>query len=75
MNATYFLMVPDRVGATEQLGILLPKLGPDCLLLAGNALSHPADLAAYMTMVEGLPGFCCTIVPAGKGLHVARRRA
>ena len=65
----------DRVGASEQLGILLPKLEPDCLLLADNALSHPAELAAYRTMVEGLPDFCCMVVPTGKGLHVAHRRS
>ncbi len=65
----------DRISASEQLAILLPKLEPDCLLFADNALSHPAELTAYRTMVEGLPGFCCTVVPTGKGLHVAHRRA
>ena len=64
----------DRVGAAWQLGILLPKLEPDCLLLADNALSHPAELASYRTMVEGLPGIRCAVVPTGKGLHVAHRR-
>lgn len=64
----------DRVSALDQLGILLPKLEPDCLLLADNALSHPAELASYRTMVERLPSFCCMVVPIGKDLHVAHRR-
>ena len=64
----------DRVSASEQLDILLPKLAPDCLLLADNALSHPAELAAYRTRVERPPGFCCTLVPVGKDLHVAHRQ-
>ncbi len=65
----------DRVSAPEQLAILLPKLAPDCLLLADNALSHPAELAGYREAVEALPGFHCMVVRTGKGLHVAHRRS
>ena len=36
----------DRVSAPEQLRLLLPKLAPDALLLADNALSHPEEIAA-----------------------------
>lgn len=64
----------DRVSAPEQLALLLPKLAPDCLLLADNALSHAAELAAYVAAVEALPGFVCSTIPVGKGLHVAHRR-
>jgi len=65
----------DRVSAPEQLAVLLPKLAPDCLLLADNALSHPGELAGYRTMVEQLPGFISVLVPTGKGLHLAHRKA
>jgi hypothetical protein len=44
-------------------------------LLADNALSHPAELASYREAVEALPGFVCIVVPTGKGLHIAHRRA
>jgi len=64
----------DRVSAPEQLAILLPKLAPDCLLLADNALSHPAELAGYKAMVEKLPGFVSALVPTGKGLHLSHRK-
>ena len=63
----------DRISAPAQLERLLPKLESDVLLLADNALSHPAEIAGYLRSVSSLPGFVCTIVPVGKGLHVAHR--
>lgn len=63
----------DRWSAPEQLRLLLPKLEADCLLLADNALSHPAEIAGYVAAVTTLPGFSATTVPLGKGLHVATR--
>ncbi|HEY0792987.1 MAG TPA: class I SAM-dependent methyltransferase [Chthoniobacterales bacterium] len=63
----------DRVSAAEQLQLLLPKLEPHLMLLADNALSHPAELAGYLLAVEALPDFITTTVPVGKGLHVAVR--
>ena len=63
----------DRVSAPEQLALLLPKLSPDSLLLADNALSHPQEIAGYLKAVGELPGFTSLIVPVGKGLHVAHR--
>ena len=63
----------DRVSAPSQLRLLLPKLTDDVLLLADNALSHPEEISAYKAMVEALPGFLYTLVPVGKGLHVAWR--
>jgi len=63
----------DRVSAPAQLRLLLSKLSDDALLLADNALSHPGEIAAYISMVEQLPGFMCTLTPAGKGLHLAWR--
>lgn len=65
----------DRVSAPEQLALLLPRLEPDALLLADNALSHPQEIAGYLAAVAALPGFVSTIVPVGKGLHVAHRAA
>jgi predicted O-methyltransferase YrrM len=64
----------DRWSAPGQLHLLLPKLAPDVLLLADNILSHPAEIAEYREMVEHLPGFAWTVVPIGKGLHIAWRR-
>jgi len=64
----------DRISAPAQLEILLPKLTADALLLADNVLSHPQEVAEYRTMVERLPGFIWTVVPVGKGLHIAWRR-
>jgi predicted O-methyltransferase YrrM len=65
----------DRVSAPAQLEILLPKLAPDVLLLADNVLSHPEEVAEYRARVERLPEFIWTVVPVGKGLHIAWRRA
>ena len=65
----------DRVSAPAQLRVLLAKLSEDVLLLADNALSHPEEISAYREGVEQLPGFVCTLVPVGKGLHLAWRRA
>ena len=63
----------DRVSAPAQLRLLLRRLTDGVLLLADNALSHPAEISAYITMVEGLADFVCTLVPVGKGLHIAWR--
>ncbi|MBP2302174.1 O-methyltransferase [Azospirillum picis] len=64
----------DRLSAPEQLRLLLPKLEQDCLLLADNALSHPGEIANYIAAAEAIPGVAATLVPVGKGLHVAHRR-
>jgi predicted O-methyltransferase YrrM len=63
----------DRVSAPDQLRMLLPKFEPDVLLLTDNVLSHPQEVAAYITAVERLPDFVCMTVPIGKGLHIAYR--
>ncbi|WP_448206913.1 O-methyltransferase [Azospirillum sp. sgz302134] len=63
----------DRWSAPDQLALLLPKLEPDCLLLADNALSHPQEIAGYIAAAEALPGFAATTFAVGKGLHVACR--
>jgi predicted O-methyltransferase YrrM len=63
----------DRVSAPTQLAALLGTLSPDALLLHDNALSHPAEIADYLVMVDRLPDFDHTVVPIGKGLSVAYR--
>lgn len=63
----------DRRSAPEQLALLLPKLAPDVLLLADNALSHPEEIAGYLAAVTALPGVEHLVVPVGKGLSVAYR--
>lgn len=63
----------DRFSAPEQLALLLPKLSPDALLLADNALSHPEEIAGYLAEVRKLVDFEHTIVSVGKGLSVAYR--
>lgn len=63
----------DRVSAPDQLRLLLPKLTPDALLLADNALSHPDEIAGYIQAVAALPDFTALTVPVGKGLHIAWR--
>jgi len=63
----------DRWSAPGQLQLLLPKLADNVLLLADNVLSHPDEVAGYRQMVEQLLGFVWTVVPVGKGLHVAWR--
>jgi predicted O-methyltransferase YrrM len=63
----------DRRSAPTQLGLLLPKLAPDVLLLCDNVLSHPAEVSEYLAAVEALPAFQHLVVPIGKGLSVAHR--
>ncbi|WP_315833805.1 O-methyltransferase [Bradyrhizobium prioriisuperbiae] len=65
----------DRIGAHHQLEALLPKLAADCLLIADNAQSHAAELHAYFEMLAARADFQSTMLPVGKGLHVAHRRA
>lgn len=63
----------DRLGAAENLKVLLPKLATSALLLADNVLSHPEEIAAYLRAVDALPDFEHVMVPIGKGLSVAYR--
>jgi len=63
----------DRFSAPEQLASLLPKLSPNALLLADNALSHPEEIAGYLAAIRKLADFEQTIVPVGKGLSIAYR--
>jgi predicted O-methyltransferase YrrM len=65
----------DRISAPKQLEILMPKLQPDVLLLADNVLSHPDEVAAYLTAVSNLADFSSVTVPVGKGLHIAYRQS
>ena len=61
----------DRLSATEQLRLLVPKLADRVLLLADNVLSHPTQIAGYLRAVTELDGFEHTVVPVGKGLSIA----
>jgi predicted O-methyltransferase YrrM len=61
----------DRVSAPGQLALLQPKLAPQALILADNALSHPEEIAGYLTMVKGLKQVQHVLIPVGKGLSVA----
>lgn len=63
----------DRYSAPAQLTLLLPRLAPDVLLLADNALSHPAEIASYLAAVQALPDIECMVIPVGKGLSIAYR--
>jgi len=65
----------DRTSAPEQLRRLVPKLASAVLILADNALSHPAEIAGYLSEVAGLEGFEHMVVPVGKGLSLACRSA
>jgi len=63
----------DRVSAPDQLPLLLPKLSHRALLLADNALSHPAEIAGYLAAIRERKDFEHFIVPIGKGLSIAHR--
>lgn len=63
----------DRLSAPAQFDALLPRLTADVLLLADNALSHAQEIAPYVRAVSVLPNVVSTVVPIGKGLHIARR--
>ena len=64
----------DRISAPKQLEILIPKLVPDVLLVADNVLSHPEEVADYLSAVSGLTDFSSVTVPVGKGLNIAYRQ-
>jgi predicted O-methyltransferase YrrM len=64
----------DRISAPKQLEILMPKLVPDVLLVADNVLSHPEEVADYLSAVSGLTDFSSVTVPVGKGLNIAYRQ-
>ncbi len=63
----------DRISAPQQLDLLLPKLSSPALLLADNALSHPAEIADYLARIERLDYTSHSVLKIGKGLSVAYR--
>ena len=63
----------DRISAPRQLDLLLPKLSSPALLMADNALSHPAEIADYLTRIEQLEHASHALLKIGKGLSVAYR--
>jgi predicted O-methyltransferase YrrM len=65
----------DRTSAPEQVRRLVPKLAPAVLMLADNALSHPAEITGYLAEVASLESFEHMVVPVGKGLSLACRSA
>src|SRR4051812_42318920 len=52
----------DRVSAAGQLRRLLPRLTPDALVLADNILSHPDQVAGYLSALEELGEFDSLVV-------------
>ena len=54
--------------------ILLPGLSADVILLCDNVLSHPADVADYVSTVDRLADFSAIKVPIGKDLHIGYRQ-
>jgi predicted O-methyltransferase YrrM len=67
----FVLFDADRISAPDQLKLLLPRLLPGAMVLADNALSHPAEIAPYLKAVEALADFDHMVVPVGKGLSLA----
>jgi len=63
----------DRISAPKQLALLIPKLTPNVFVLADNVLSHPDEIAGYLTAIKEAPGFEHMVVPVGKGLSIAYR--
>jgi predicted O-methyltransferase YrrM len=61
----------DRTSAPSQLDLLFPKLAPDALVVADNAISHPQEIAGYLSAIKELPMFDHIIVPIGNGLSIA----
>jgi predicted O-methyltransferase YrrM len=63
----------DRISAPQQLNLLLPKLSPQALLLADNALSHPEQISGYLAGIARLDQTTHLVLNVGKGLSVAFR--
>lgn len=63
----------DRLSAPEQLKLLLPKIESGALVLADNVLSHPDQIADYLSAISALSDFDHMAVPVGKGVSIAYR--
>ena len=57
----------DRASYPRYLAQLLPVLGPRALIVADNAVSHAAELDAYLRRVKSDPMLFSLTVPVGKG--------
>jgi len=63
-----------QVRPHRQLEILLPKLAPDALVLADNALSHAGEMAPFFALIDSQPDFRRVVIPVGKGLCIAHQQ-
>jgi len=72
IHAERFLNLEWETAETRFL--LLPRLAPDALLLADNALSHPQETQGYLDCVDATGLFDARTLTVGKVLHLAVRR-
>ncbi len=53
--------------------LLTPKLLPNALIVADNAISHARALEGYLEHIRRHPLYASLIVPVGRGLALSRR--
>jgi len=73
LNGPFDFVLFDSVQVQPwlQLEVLLPKLTENAMVLADNVLSHPDEMAPFLSILEAQPTFDHVVVPVGKGLCLA----
>lgn len=72
---TYDLIFLDseRTDYTDWWLDLKRVVRPGGLLVVDNALSHPDEIAPFVSLVEAAPDFTTSLVPVGKGEYLATK--
>ncbi len=63
----------DKENCTRYVDLLAEKLSDRAIVLTDNTLTHPEQLAYFLTWIRGRPDFCSAHVPVGNGMELSVR--
>ena len=70
-----FIDISEKSAYRVVFDLIYPRLVKGGLVVADNALSHPDELADYITYLQNHPDLASATIPTGRGLEVTVRLA
>jgi len=70
-----FIDISEKSAYRVVFDLIYPRLVKGGLVVADNVLSHPDELADYITYVQNHPDLASATIPTGRGLEVTVRLA
>lgn len=63
----------DKENCQRYVELFAEKLSDRAVVLTDNTLTHPEQLAGFLTWIRGRPDFCSVHVPVGNGMELSVR--